>query len=240
MSTGREVFQVEIRARDLARSIRFYGAVFAWKIYQSAPGYALVDTGRLPVVGILHDPRLPLGVCNNVLVEDCQATADRAVALGGSVCLARSEVPGSGAYIGTLDPWGNELFLWQPYTDGRPHLEAAPDNPIVFLEIVTPDRRAATTYYKKLVGWSFKGVSFAEAYAIAKGCGLARGIGLYTSAGGHGTTNYVQVASLAETVARVDAAGGKVLAPPAAFPGGGRYVLFQDPDGNRIGALEPT
>ena len=61
MSTGREVFQVEIRARDLARSIRFYGAVFAWKIYQSAPGYALVDTGRLPVVGILHDPRLPLG-----------------------------------------------------------------------------------------------------------------------------------------------------------------------------------
>src|SRR5262249_29790975 len=151
--------QAEIRTRDLKTAMAFYGAVFDWKIYPSAPDYALIDTGVMPVVGIMEtkNPRFPLGVANNVLVEDCQKEGDRAVALGGSICVRKFVVPTSGAYVGTLDPWGNELFFWEPFTSGRPNLKGTRKTPIVLIDIATAALPAAIKYYSELVGWSFWG-----------------------------------------------------------------------------------
>lgn len=237
---GLNVFQIEIRVRDLAAAMAFYRNVFAWGVYQSAPAYALVDTGRMPVVGILQDPRLPLGICPNILTDDCERSAQRAAELGGRIVVTKSEVANSGAYTGTLDPWGSEMFFWQPYVDGRPNLKAEPENPFVFLEIATPDIDKATGYYGDLMGWSFWSVAFANNYAIAEGCGLERGVGLFGSEGASGTTSYVKVSNLEQTAAKVTAAGGQILVGPADFPGEGRYIVMTDPDGNRLGALEVT
>ena len=236
-----DLFQVEIRTRDLQRAMAFYGGVFDWRIFQASPDYALVDSGAMPVIAILEtrDPNFPLGLCNNVLAIDCQREADRAVELGGSVCVRRTEMPGSGAFIGTLDPWGNELFFWQPFTESRPSLKGSGANPIVYLEIATSDLPAAIDYYTKLVGWSFWSVVFGDGCALAEGCGLQRGVGLLAvPAGSHGTTSYIAVANLADTAAKVRAAGGQVLIERTAFPGEGWYMVCADLDGNRIGLLE--
>ncbi|HKA91578.1 MAG TPA: hypothetical protein VKE22_28140 [Haliangiales bacterium] len=237
--TAREVFQAEIRTRDLKTAMAFYGAVFDWKIYPSAPDYALIDTGVMPVVGIMEtkNPRFPLGVANNVLVEDCQKEGDRAVALGGSICVRKFVVPNSGAYVGTLDPWGNELFFWEPFTSGRPNLKGTRKNPIVLIDIATADLPAAIKYYSELVGWSFWGVVFSDNYAFAEGCGLQRGVGLI---GGRsiGTTDYVAVTDIAETQAKVREAGGRIVVEQTEFPGEGLYIVFEDREGNRMGALQ--
>jgi predicted enzyme related to lactoylglutathione lyase len=241
-STPREVFQVEIRTRDLKRAMSFYGAVFDWKIYPSAPEYALIDSGAMPVIALFEtrDPRFPLGVANNVIVEDCQKEGDRAVKLGGSICVRKFVVPNQGAYVGTLDPWGNELFFWEPFTSGRPNLKGSKKNPVVLLEIATPDLDTATKYYSTLCGWSFWGVVFADNYAFAEGCGLQRGVGLISGAAARaiGTTDYVAVADLAKAVAKVREAGGRVVVEPAEFPGEGKFFVFEDTEGNRMGALE--
>jgi len=241
MTASRSVFQVEIRTRDLARAVPFYKTVFDWKIYKASDDYALIDTGAMPVVSLLQtrDPRFSIGAVNNLLVEDCEQEAARAVALGGRVSIPKSEVPGSGAYTGVVDPWGAEIFFWQPYTEARPNLQGSGQNPISFLEIVTPDLPAAITYYSELAGWSFWSVVFKDAFSQAEGCGLKRGVGLYQVPGSPGsTTNYVEVENLEETAARIQGSGGAVTVPPSEFPGEGRYLLFEDPDGVRMGAIE--
>jgi predicted enzyme related to lactoylglutathione lyase len=239
MTASRDIFQVEIRTRDLSRTVPFYRAVFDWKIYKAADDYALVDTGTMPVVAFLQtsDPRFSISAANNLIVEDCAQEAARAVALGGRVSVAKSEVPGSGAYTGVVDPWGNEIFFWQPYTDARPHLRGSGQNPISFMEIAVPNLAAATKYYSELAGWSFWSVVFKDAFAMSEGCGLKRGVGLFAG-GGTGITDYVEVGNLEETVAKIQGAGGTILSAPADFPGEGRYILFEDLDGVRMGAIE--
>ena len=46
------------------------------------------------------------------------------------------------------------------------------------------------------------------------------------------------MADVGETAAKARAAGGRVVAEPADFPGEGRFIVIEDPDGNRIGALQ--
>lgn len=234
-----EVFQIEIRVRRLPAAAAFYRSVFEWGVYQSSANYALVDTGRMPVVGILHEPRLPLGVCPMVLVKDCDAAVKKAKELGGKIIITRSVVEGSGAFSGSLDPWGNEFFFWEPFLEGRPNLKHPPINPFVFLEISAPNLAKAKAYYSELMGWSFWDVTHTPNYAIAEGCGLKRGIGLMGGdAAASGTIHYVEVPNLDDAKVKIEANGGQVVVPPTAFLDAGRYIVFADPDGNRLGAVE--
>lgn len=242
MPAARTVFQVEIRVRDLARAVSFYKTVFDWRIYKAAEEYALVDTGAMPVVSLLQttNPRFPIGAVDNLLVESCDQEAARALALGARISVPKSEVPNSGMYIGVVDPWGCEFYFWEPFGDVRPHLQGTGTNPISFLEIATPDLPAATKFYSELAGWSFWSVVFKDAFAMAEGCGLKRGVGLFGAPpGSPGTmTNYVEVANLEDTAQKIEASGGRVLVPPSQFPGEGRFLLFEDADGVRMGAIQ--
>jgi predicted enzyme related to lactoylglutathione lyase len=238
MSNG-DVFQIEIRVRDLAEAMHFYRTAFAWGVYQSTAGYALIDTGTMPIASLLQDSRLPLGVCPHVIVPDCAATAARAKELGGKLLITRSVVEGSGAYTGTLDPWGNELFFWEPFAEGRPKPKHEAVNPFVFMEIATPNLAKAKAYYTDLLGWEFWDVTFAPSYAVAEGRGLKRGIGLLGGdAAATGIITFINVANLEVSQTTIENVGGKVVVPPTAFLDGGRYMIISDPSGNRLGVVE--
>jgi predicted enzyme related to lactoylglutathione lyase len=239
----RQIFQVEIRTRDLERTIAFYGGLFDWGFYRTGPDYALIDTGHLPVASIMKtaDPAYPLGVCNLVLVEDCEKEARRAVELGGRIVVEKWPVPGSGWFTGTVDPWGNELFFWQPSTPARPTPSRARDDRIVLLEIPTPDVEAGIAYYRRLVGWSFDAVTFGGNYAFTPGCGLERGVALVGGPFAHRVrrpVDYVAVADLSAVEQRVRGGGGTVVIGPIEVPGDMTYLVFDDPEGNRMGALQ--
>ena len=241
MTESRSVFQTEIRVRDMGSAVAFYKAVFDWKIYKAAEDSALVDTGALPIVSFLQtsSPRFPIGVVNFLRVEDCEQEAVRAVELGGRITLMKSEVPGKGAFVGFVDPWGAEFYFWQPYTDPRATPQGSGKNPISFIEITTPNMPAAFSFYSTLMGWSFWNVVFRDEFSMAEGCGLKRGVGLYGAAGSIGSaTTYVEVENLEETVAKIEAAGGTIRVPPAEFPGEGRFIVFEDTGGVRMGAVE--
>lgn len=50
----------------------------------------------------------------------------------------------------------------------------------------------------------------------------------------------IAVDDVAGSSAKVRRAGGDVLGEPMETPGVGRYVSFTDPEGNRVGMLQPT
>lgn len=233
-----DAFQIEIRVSDLAAAVRFYRSTFDWAVFPLSDEYALVDTGRMPLVGILQDPRIDNGVAPLYLVNDCEGAAAKAKSLGGRPTFARSEVPGAGAFTMALDPWGNEIYFWQPFSERMPELRHPPVNPFVFVEIAVPSRVKAVRFYSGLMWWAFQTVPSAPEYAIAEGCGLARGVGLYGGSATSGVVSYIEVASLEETAAKIAGNGGEVLVPPEPFVGGGRYLIFADPSRNRVGALE--
>lgn len=238
MSKGVHCFQIEIRVKDLPRAISFYKETFGWAIYQVTPQYALVDSGRMPVIGIMTDSRLPIGVAPLYLVGDCEAAVAQAAELGGRVMITRTEVPGAGWFTAALDPWGNEIYFWQQAVPGDPKLKHVPAAPFTFIEIATPSLEKTTEYYTKLMAWSFWNVTFAQNYAIAEGYGLKRGIGIYGGASTSGVLSYIEVKSLEEVRDKIVANGGDVIVPPEPFLNEGRYIVFSDPSGNRLGAIQ--
>jgi predicted enzyme related to lactoylglutathione lyase len=50
----------------------------------------------------------------------------------------------------------------------------------------------------------------------------------------------IAVKSMPAAIDRVKAAGGRVLGDPFEIPGVGRYVSFEDTEGNRVSMLEPS
>jgi predicted enzyme related to lactoylglutathione lyase len=213
----RRVFQVEIRARALRNAVPFYRAVFDWKIYPAAADYALVDTGALPIVGIMESSGA-LGLANYVLVDDCEHEASRAVAYGGRVTVERSEVPDNGLFMAVSDPWGTDLWFWQPYKPATPKPQGSGANPIVLVEIAAPDLKAARVYYEAILGAGFDVAAGMPAVSLI--------------AGPAGVVDYVTVANLRETATRVTAAGGLIGVISET------RMVFNDVDGVGMGAIQ--
>ena len=241
----RRICQVEIRVTDLSRSVQFYRGAFAWQVHVVAPDYALIDSGREPVAALMvtPSPRWPPGVGNYALVPDCEAAAQAVSALGGRIFIAKTDVPGSGAYTGTVDPFGNELLFWQPYREFAPKLRGSGENPIVWLEIPAPDLQKGMAYYRSLLGWRFSPIEEQADYAMSVDGGFSRGISLVGGERGRrmrGVTNYIQTRDLVATAARIQQHGGRVVREPSEITGEGAFLLFLDPDGIRWGAFQAT
>ena len=66
------------------------------------------------------------------------------------------------------------------------------------------------------------------------------GINMHIAEAGEGplVTIYVQVASLDETLAKVEELGGKTVTPPTDVPGSPTIAHFQDPEGNVMGLVK--
>lgn len=238
MSKGVDVFQIEIRVTDLNAAMTFYRNTFGWGIYQAAPHYALVDAGQMPIVGLMVDPRLPIGVAPLYLVGDCEAAVAKAKDLGGRIMFTKTEVPGAGLFTAALDPWGNEIYFWQQFVHGDPKLKQQPAAPFCFVEIATPNLEKTTEFYSQLMAWSFWNVPSTPNYAIAEGHGMKRGIGVFGAATSSGVLSYIEVMDLEETRKKIAGNGGQVVVDPEPFLNEGQYLIFSDPAGNRLGAIE--
>lgn len=112
------IVHVEIPSTDPARSSKFYGDLFDWKLqvdptfnyhmYQpeSGPGGAFVQagasTGGYKVGEVLI----------YISTDDINATLARAEALGGKTLEPKTEIPGTGWYAIFADPSGNRIALF--------------------------------------------------------------------------------------------------------------------------------
>ena len=107
----RRIDYVELPAKDVAASKRFYTAAFGWNYQDWGPDYADTNDGRLGsgLNGTADSGlRAPLVV---IYAVDLEAARDRVRAAGGRIARDIFSFPG-GRRFHFLDPAGNELAVW--------------------------------------------------------------------------------------------------------------------------------
>ena len=120
MVANGNIIWFEIPADDLNRAKRFYGELFGWKInaMPGAPGnYHQIDTGGPDASpdGGLMERQNPgqRGITSYITVESVEASAAKVQALGGTVCLPKTPIPGKGAFAICMDTEQNMFGLWE-------------------------------------------------------------------------------------------------------------------------------
>jgi predicted enzyme related to lactoylglutathione lyase len=118
-------------------------------------------------------------------------------------------------------------------------------NRVVHFEIYTDDPGSVQPFYQDVFGWTFKKFEGGpvEYWLVTTGDDKEPGIngGLLRPREGQtaGTINTVAIASLDETIRRIEEGGGKLCVPKMAIPTIGWLAYAQDPAGNVFGLMEP-
>jgi predicted enzyme related to lactoylglutathione lyase len=105
-------------------------------------------------------------------------------------------------------------------------------------ELIASDPRLLRSYYTALFGWSEDDYPEAQ-YTILKsgeGQGIDFAVGSTMSGLSPGPTIYVAVEDVDATLSTARSlAGTAVIQEPYEIEGMGRFAVFSDPEGNRIG-----
>jgi hypothetical protein len=113
---------------------------------------------------------------------------------------------------------------------------------VVHFEIPADDPERAIKFYEEAFGWTFeKWEGPMDYWLISTGPEDEPGIdgGLAPKQDPEtGVENTIDVASVDEAVAKVEAGGGKVIRPKSAVPGVGWLAYCEDTEGNRFGVME--
>jgi predicted enzyme related to lactoylglutathione lyase len=113
---------------------------------------------------------------------------------------------------------------------------------IVWFEIPADDVERAKSFYSALFGWKierFPGPM--EYWHIDTGGNEDSpdgGLLKRQNPQQQGITNYIGVASVEESVARVEKLGGKICTPKTAVPEMGYFAICQDPENNTFALWE--
>lgn len=226
---------VDLAAGDPESAGAFYAAVLGWEIGPSGGpetgDHRQALVGGRPVAGIHRGSRALPAWTSYVSVEDADATAARAVELGGTVEAGPVDVPGLGRSAVIRDPQGAEVALWQPGTMAG----AALVNDVGALtlnQLNTPDPAGAAAFYTALFGWEVEQViEDPFPYWGIRNAGWLNG-GMMGLAPGNPAPPHWLPYFTVEDVDAADAsivdAGGTVVVP--VMPAGeGRILVAMDP-----------
>jgi uncharacterized protein len=126
-------------------------------------------------------------------------------------------------------------------------------NPVVHFEMGANDTARMQAFYQTAFGWQTQQlgdemggyvlVSTAETdeKGMVKTPGTING-GFYKKTEdptSHAPSVVIAVTNLDEMMEKVKAAGGKILRDPDDIPGVGKWVSFQDTEGNRVSMMQP-
>ena len=117
--TAGAVSWTELITPDPAAAQAFYGALFGWR-FEAMPmpdgTYHVIKLGGADAIGGImatpaQAPGMPPMWGSYVTVADCDATAAQCTALGGTVCVAPTDIPNVGRFAMLQDPQGATLSV---------------------------------------------------------------------------------------------------------------------------------
>jgi uncharacterized protein len=115
-------------------------------------------------------------------------------------------------------------------------------NKPIWIDLGTTDPDASRAFYSKLFGWQIEVNPDPQygGYALAKSGGHdVAGIGPQMSPDAPSAWSiYIATDDADALAAKVEAAGGKIVAPPMQIGDQGKMVVFQDPSGAFLGAWQ--
>ena len=138
---------------DLDRALTFYGALFGWEFEigpEESGRYTMcfLRGRRVAAISAMHDPAR---VFWNVYLatDDCDRTAERARAAGGTLLMEPMDVMDDGRMAIVRDPVGAQFGLWQ----GRAHIGCGVVNEpgaLVRNDLITADPEPARQFYAQV------------------------------------------------------------------------------------------
>lgn len=236
----------ELLTPDPAGAVDFYSAVVGWDTQDwqgdAEVPYTMLTRDEIPVAGIMQLPEeareqgAPPHWLGYVGTPDTDATAARAVELGGEALVAPQDIPEVGRFTVLADPQG---AIFAVYTPADEPLGIGGDPGVrdfSWHELATTDQEAAFGFYSELFGWEqTDSMDMGEAGTYRMfGPGRTFG-GMFDKpaemAGPPGWLHYVRVDDVDLAAEGVSSRGGQVLNGPMEVPGGDRIVQCLDPQG---------
>jgi uncharacterized protein len=231
---------------DVAASQQFYGKVFGWKFQQlrgTLEHYAVIRNNGRAIGGIFRPEGPPAGTAGARWLSIVSvANMDRAVAAmtagGAQVLVAANVVEGFGTRALLRDSQGAIIGLLQSASGDRQDAPVEAGE-FFWVDLYARDPVAAARAYGQL-GFEVSSdeVSGDDRLVLsAKGYARAGILRLPPEGREPGWLPYVQVDDVPATLARVRAAGGKVLREPDPAILSGQLAVFADPLGGVLGIL---
>ncbi len=112
---------------------------------------------------------------------------------------------------------------------------------ITHVDIPVTDAAAARRFYGDLFAWRIEELPGFEGYPMWQAPNRISGGGLAPRSEGFSQPrSYVEVDSIEQALATVEANGGRVLAPKQPISDTSWWAVFEDPFGNQLGLYEGT
>jgi uncharacterized protein len=237
----------ELGTRDLAAAVKFYTELMSWGTLVHDMGeygkyYIFQLEGRDMGGGYqMSGPQfegVPPHWMPYVWVDDVDASAAKAVELGGKIMAPPMDVPNIGRMAFLRDPQGAHFAIFF----GGEHAGAARLAPkpgtFGWTELRTPDNVAAGQFYGSLLGWTFAEVPMASGMVYTvfllegkPAAGMMKMEGPQFAGVPPHWGSFLSVADCDAAAERAAELGGKVLVPPQDVPNTGRFSVIQDPTG---------
>lgn len=246
----------DLSAPDPAKLKPFYTELFGWEATDLPAGemgtYTMFAVDGKDVAGLGSQPPgqqeqgMPPMWSSYVLVDDVDATSQRAGELGGQVMMPPMDVMDSGRMSVVQDPTGGVVCLWE----ARSHQGAALFNQqgaMTWNELATRDAGAAADFYRDLLGWGYDTMEMhGTTYRVIQNADRPNGGILQMNdewlaeIPAHWMV-YFAVDDVDEAARKVEALGGKISVPPTdtvvgrmsvvGDPQGGTFTLFKGAPG---------
>ena len=232
---------VDYAAADVDAAKAFYARVLGWDYTGGDPeygGYVTCETGGRAAAGLAPrmDPAKEPTWTTYFAADEADAVATRVTDAGGQIALGPMDVGPMGRMVIAVDPQGNEFGVWQAGLHTGAQIYNEP-GALVWNEAAVEDPKAAQEFYAAVFGFTFTEIEGWDGYATF---GFDRPLGglsaRRTEAPGGWTTSF-SVRSVDDTVAAVEAGGGKVVIP-AIDMDFGRFAVVADPWGAPFSVLQ--
>ncbi len=228
---------VDLSTTDLDAGRRFYEELFGWTTDEPAGpefgGYAMFRSNGKLVAGsgpVMGDG--PPAWTMYVRSPDAAATAQKVRDAGGEVVAEPMVIGDSGTMAIFRDPTGASFGIWQNGLHTGAELFNEPVS-VTWNELGTRDVEAAKRFYAAVFGWGVEGDEYVEWQLDGKrigGCVNLDQFGLPAAVPAN-WLSYFAVASVDDTVKRVEGLGGTVNVTARDIPDMGRFAVVADPQG---------
>lgn len=249
---------IELATSELTRAQRYYERLLDWKPQSmglttrsgAAIHYQCFRLGEHVVAGLYEHVAGPQAIAGGphwkgyVAVADADASFARALALGARAILPPLELLHYGRLALFADPQAAVVGIWQPRGSDDALLARDRLGLLRWMELASPDPRAALRFYEQLFGWRARVVDFGRGeYWVLDHAGQEVG-GIAGPQQPHGRSGarwipYFEVAACAALSERAANLLGELVTPATRVEGLASYAVLRDPQGAVFGFFTP-
>ena len=236
----------ELLTLDPSRAAAFYTEILGWTAAEAGMGggdYTVFALNGAPVAGLMGMPAEAQAAGATpawrgyISAADTDASLARVTAAGGTLRHGPEELPGVGRMASVTDPQGVPFLLFTP-EGGAQNPPPAPGaaGTVGWHELHALDGPSAFTFYADMFGWTageaidMKEMGKYQIFDI-DGVGVGGMLTRFNPGQPPNWTYYINTDSIEAAIARVTAAGGKLVMGPQQVPGGNWIMHGMDPAG---------